>query len=1052
MKKIAILLGCLVLSIVQISAQTTKTVSGTITDEKGLPLAGATISAMGNNNSVVSTAVTDAKGNYSIRVSDQVKSIRVAYVGLEEKTIALGGKTVVSTQLVSAASNLNEVVVVGYGVQRKKDLTGSISTIGGDKVRDMPLQSFDQGLSGRAAGVNITIPNGVVNNPPVIRIRGINSISLSSFPLIVIDGIPTFSGDVGNGNAANNPLGDINPADIESIDVLKDAAAAAIYGSRASAGVLLITTKKGKQGRAKVNYDAWVGFTTPFNLIPVLDGREYETIKNEGLTNAGTPPNGTTRGFYPFIGPDGRAVSTNWYDVIYRTGISQNHNVSVSGANEKTSYFFSAAYTKQEGFIRQNDFTRLNATMSLDHKVNDRLTIGGKFQYANSNNTGVNSGSTPGGAFATSGIARLGFNLMPNVPIFLNDGSYNINRVSNTIGQGANLTPLQFTNPQVLLDLNTFSSLSERVIANAYLGFKIADGLTFRSTFGIDNLNTVNKAFQNALHGDGVANGGNVFNTLQSNRRWNWTNVLNYNKSFGDHNISALVGTEEQYTFQEGWGANRQGVTDPFYNEFQGGFNTIVPSGNFLGENYLVSYFGRINYDYKKRYLLSINGRRDGYSAFAPENKYGNFWGASAGWVVSQEKFFQSANLDKVFSNFKVRGSYGIVGNNQGIGDFAFYSFFNSGLYATNPTLAFSQAGNRNLRWETSKKTDIGLEMGFFKGRLNFEATYFLNDVDNLILAEPQAPSRGIPGNSILTNIGSMTNKGWEFTLNMNIIQKKDFSWNSNFNITFIENKVTALAAGNADINPATSGLERPSFIRVGESIGSFYAVRTGGVNPANGQRIFFYRDGTAVQYNHAAPAASRWTNVATGAVAPRVADQANDGTLIGPALPKWTGGWEHTFRWKSFDLNMLFFFSGGNYVYNGTKAGMRDMRSWNNSKEALTRWQKAGDITNIPRIVFGDNISNGSGIVISENVERGDFLKLRNITFGYTLPKSVTDKMGISSFRFYGQVMNAFTLTSYTGYDPEISSNGNGNQNPSVDRNSVPQARSVNFGVNVGF
>jgi TonB-linked SusC/RagA family outer membrane protein len=527
---------------------------------------------------------------------------------------------------------------------------------------------------------------------------------------------------------------------------------------------------------------------------------------------------------------------------------------------------------------------------------------------------------------------------------------------------------------------------------------------------------------------------------------------LNYSKSFGDHNLSALVGTEEQYTFQEGWGANRQGVTDPFYDEFQGGFNTIVPSGNFLGENYLVSYFGRINYDYKKKYLLSVNGRRDGYSAFSPENKYGNFWGASAGWVVSQEKFFESLRLDKVFSNFKIRGSYGIVGNNQGIGDFAFWSFFSSGLYATNPTLFFSQAGNRNLRWETSKKTDIGVEMDFFKGRVKLEATYFKNDVDNLILAEPQAPSRGIPGNSILTNIGSMTNKGWEFSLNMNLIQKKDFTWTSNFNITFLENKVTALAAGNADINPATSGLERPSFIRVGESIGSFYAVRTGGVNPVNGQRIFFYRDGTAVQYNHANPPASRWTLVSNGAVAPRVADQANDGILIGPALPKWTGGWENTFRWKSFDVNFLFFFSGGNYVYNGTKAGMRDMRSWNNSKEALTRWQKAGDITNIPRIVFGDNISNGSGVVITENVEKGDFLKLRNITFGYSLPKSVTDKMGINSFRFYGQVMNAFTLTSYTGYDPEISSNGNGNSNPSVDRNSVPQARSVNFGVNVGF
>ncbi|QNA44127.1 SusC/RagA family TonB-linked outer membrane protein [Lacibacter sediminis] len=1047
MRKFAIMMSLLLCSY-HIFGQD-KAVTGKVTDDKdGTPLAGVSVTVKGTT---IGTS-TGADGSFRLSVPSSARVLVFTYVNFASQEVSIGNRSEFSIKLVSEEKALSEVVVVGYGTVRKKDLTGSVSTIGGDKVRDLPVQSFDQALSGRAAGVSITIPNGVVNNPPVIRIRGVNSISLSSFPLVVVDGIASFSGDVGNGNAANNPLGDINPNDIESIDVLKDAAAAAIYGSRASAGVLIITTKKGKQGRARVNYDAWVGFTKPFNLIPVLNGREYETIKNEGLTNAGTPPNGTTRGFYPYIGPDGNPVDTKWYDIIYRTGTSQNHNISVSGANDKTTYYFSAGYTKQEGMIIQNDFTRLNATMNLDHKVNNRITFGGKFQYANSKNTGVNSGSTPGGAFATSGIARLGFNLMPNVPVYLNNGAYNINTVSNTIGQGANLTALQFTNPQVLLDLNTFESVSDRVISNIYANVKIINGLSFRTTFGIDNLNVVNKSFQNALHGDGVANGGSAFNNLQTFRRWNWTNVLNYMESFGNHNITALVGNEQQSTKSDGWGANRQGVTDPFYNEFQGGFNTIVPFGNFLSENYLVSFFGRVNYDYNKKYLLSVNGRRDGYSAFSPENKYGNFWGASAGWVLSEEEFFANSGLSKIFSNLKLRGSYGVVGNNQGINDFAFWSFYNNGLYGSNPALAFAQAGNENLKWETSKKTDIGLELGFLNNRINVEATYYINNVDNLILAEPQAPSRGIPGNSILQNIGSMSNKGVEITIGANVIQKKGFSWNTNFNITTLKNEVTALAAGNADIQPATSGLERPSMIRVGESIGSFYAVRTGGVNPANGQRIFYYRDGTAVQYNHAAPVASRWTLVSTGAVAPRVADQANDGIIVGPALPKWSGGWDNTFRYNGFDLNMLFFFSGGNYVYNGTKAGLRDMRSWNNSKEALTRWTKAGDVTNIPRIVFGDNISNGSGVVMTENIEKGDFLKLRTITLGYSVPKTIADKVGINSFRVYAQVLNAFTLTKYTGYDPEISSNGNGNGNPSVDRNSVPQARSFNIGVNVGF
>lgn len=1047
MRKIALMLSLLLCSY-HIFGQD-RTVTGKVTDDKdGTPLAGVSVTVKGTT---VGTT-TGADGGFRLSVPSSARVLVFTYVNFASQEVSIGSRSDFSVKLVSEDKALSEVVVVGYGTVRKKDLTGSVVTIGGDKVRDLPVQSFDQALSGRAAGVSITIPNGVVNNPPVIRVRGVNSISLSSFPLVVVDGIASFSGDVGNGNAANNPLGDINPNDIESIEVLKDAAAAAIYGSRASAGVLIITTKKGKQGRARVNYDAWVGFTKPFNLIPVLNAREYETIKNEGLTNAGTPPNGTTRGFYPYIGPDGNPVDTKWYDIIYRTGTSQNHNVSVSGANDKTTYYFSAGYTKQEGMIVANDFTRLNATMNLDHKVNNRITFGGKFQYANSKNTGVNSGSTPGGAFATSGIARLGFNLMPNVPVYLNNGAYNINTVSNTIGQGGNITALQFTNPQVLLDLNTFESVSDRIISNVYANVKIIDGLSFRTTFGIDNLNVVNKSFWNALHGDGVANGGSSFNNLQTYRRWNWTNVLNYMQSFGNHNVTALIGNEQQSTLSDGWGANRQGVTDPFYNEFQGGFNTIVPFSNFLSENYLVSFFGRVNYDYNKKYLLSVNGRRDGYSAFSPENKYGNFWGASAGWVLSEEDFFANSGLSKIFSNAKLRGSYGVVGNNQGINDFAFWSFFSSGLYGTNPALFFSQAGNRNLKWETSKKTDIGLELGFLNNRINVEATYYINNVDNLILAEPQAPSRGIPGNSILTNVGSMSNKGIEVTIGANVIQKKGFSWNTNFNITTLKNEVTALAAGNADIQPATSGLERPSMIRVGESIGSFYAVRTGGVNPANGQRIFYYRDGTAVQYNHAAPVASRWTLVSTGAVAPRVADQSNDGVIVGPALPKWSGGWDNTFRYNGFDLNMLFFFSGGNYVYNGTKAGLRDMRSWNNSKEALTRWTKAGDVTNIPRIVFGDNISNGSGVVMTENIEKGDFLKLRTITLGYSVPKAIVERVRINSFRVYAQVLNAFTLTKYTGYDPEISANGNGNGNPSVDRNSVPQARSFNVGVNVGF
>ena len=608
---------------------------------------------------------------------------------------------------------------------------------------------------------------------------------------------------------------------------------------------------------------------------------------------------------------------------------------------------------------------------------------------------------------------------MPNVPVFLNNGAYNINTASNTIGQGGNITALQFTNPKYLIDKNLFTSENDRIMANAYATIKIFNGLSFKMVYGIDNLQVTNKSFQDAIHGDGVGQVGSATNTLQTYRRWNWQNLLNYDKTFGKHTIGALAGIEEQYSSSDGWGASRQGVTDPFYNEYQGGYNNILPAGNFLGENYLLSYIGRINYSYARRYLLTANFRRDGYSAFG-DKKYGNFFGGSAGYLLSEEKFFQNSGISKVFSLLKFKASYGEVGNIQGIGDFAYWTSFSSGLYASAASIFFSQAGNRKLTWENSKKTDIGVEIGLFRNRVTLDVTYYKNNIVDGILAEPTAPSRGIPNNSILANVGNMSNKGVEVTLTGTVVQSKNFTWNSSFNITTLKNIVTKLANNNADIQPPTSGLERPSMVRVGESLGSFYVVKVGGVNPANGQRIFYYRNGTAVQYNHAATPANRWTLVSNGNVAPRVADQANDGVIIGPALPKWMGGFDNNFRYKNFDVNILLFFSGGNYVYNGSRSGMRDMRSWNNMKEMLNRWQKPGDITNIPRVVFGDNISNGSGVVMSENVEKGNFMKARNITLGYTAPKNVTDKLGISTVRFYVQMQNAFTITKYSGFDPE--------------------------------
>ncbi|HLO82039.1 MAG TPA: TonB-dependent receptor [Chitinophagaceae bacterium] len=1050
MRKLVLVVLGLILFAGQLLAQT-RQVTGRVTDDAGKPIPNVSVSVRGASQGTA----TNADGYYTINVPANAILV-ITGVGFVKQEITVGNKTEISTSLQQEDRAMQEVVVVGYGTSRKKDLTGSIASVKGSAIKDLPVQSFDQALSGRATGVSVTMPNGVVNNPPVIRVRGVNSISLSSFPLVVIDGVPTFTGQAG-GTASNNVLGDINPADIESVEVLKDAAAAAIYGSRASAGVLLITTKKGKQGRARVNYDGWLGWTEAFNQIEVLNATEYTNIKNEGLVNAGTPPNATTRGFYTMNDANGKLIDTRWYDHIYRTGLSQNHSVNVSGANDRTSYFFSAGYSNQEGMLRNNDFRRLTARMTVDHKVNNWFLIGGTMNYTNSVNSAPNTGSLPGQAFNTAGIGRLPIALAPNVAPKNADGTYNLNTASNTIGQGNNKSALQFYNPVYLIEQNKFTSENDRIMGNVYAQLNFTKWLNFRTVYGIDNLNVTNKEFRAAGHGDGVQFGGAAQNTQQTYRRWNWQNLLTFDKAFNNHNVNLLVGNEQQYTKQEGWGADRRGQTDPFYDEFQGGFSSIVPAGNFYGENYLVSFLGRLNYNYAGKYYLSLNGRRDGYSAFAPENKYGNFYGGSVAWVLTQENFFREMNAEWL-SNLRLRASYGIVGNNQGINDYAYYSFFSSGLYGSQASLFYSQAGNRNLKWESSKKLDFGFDASMFRNRVNVEFAYYSNNIDNLILGNPQAPSAGIPGNNILTNIGRMVNTGFELALNTVPVKTANFSWNSNFNITTLKNEVKELAEGNSDIFPSTSGLETPSIIRVGESIGSFYAVQTKGVNPANGQRVFvqLIKDANGVvtgtrdvQYNHAGN--PRWT-LLDGTAAPRGADQASDGQIIGPALPTYTGGWDNTFRFKNFDLNILFFFSGGNYVYNGSKAGLRDNRNWNSAKEVLTRWQKAGDVTNIPKIIFGDNVSNGSALVLSENVEKGDFIKARNISIGYTMPKAVTDRMGINSIRFYGGVQNAFTITKYTGFDPETSSNGNGNGNPSVDRNSVPQARTITVGLNVGF
>ncbi|MFI5130137.1 MAG: SusC/RagA family TonB-linked outer membrane protein, partial [Chitinophagales bacterium] len=1002
--------------------------------------------------------VSKSDGTYSLTVPQNATALIFSSVGMTTQEVRIGTQTEIDVSLSPEDKILTDVVVVGYGTQKRKEVTGSMASVKGAAISNKPVQSFEQALGGRAAGVQITIPNGVLNNPPVIRIRGTNSISLSSYPLIVIDGVPTFTGDASGTSAAGNALASINPNDIESIDIAKDAAASAIYGSRAANGVVFITTKKGKPGKTKVNYDGWIGFARASRLPELLNAQQYTDIKNEGLVNAGTF-NATTNYFTLTPGPDGSPIDTRWYDYVYRQGLSHSNNVSVSGANETTTYYFSFGYTSQQGIIQKNDFKRANVLGNVEHRIGKVLTIGGKVAYSNEQNlAAASSGSLPGEAFATAGLGRAAFVIAPSVSPYNNNGTYNFNPATGLIGVMNNkTTQVGFYNPVPSLDLNRQNSENNHLQGNVFVQLKPVSWMTLRTAYGLDYLYTDNETFADGRTGEGfIVNtfGGNAASSYSKNKRWVWTNTIQFDKVFNKHTFSLLGGTEQQKSDNVGFGVSRVQVSDPFYTNLQGGFvQPPTATGLAVGENYLLSYFGRLQYNFGQKYFLSGNLRRDGASQLGANSKYGTFWGVSGGWEVAKENFWESLHMDQVFSSFRLRGSYGKVGNIAGLGNYGTLSTYSAGLYGTGATLAFNNAGNADLTWETSKKLDIGLGFGILKERITGEIGWYKNDIDGLILAVPPPPSAGLP-NSISTNVGTMYNKGFEITLNATPVSKKDFTWNTSINLSTQKNMVTALAPGLTQIittSPAGAATsESVSITKPGYPLGMIYVTRTAGVDPATGRRIYVNAAGTKVYFDFSLPAAQRY-KLADGTIY-SAGIGLQDAQIYKQTQPKGFGGFDNTFRYKGFELNALITYQFGSYVYYGSNAGIHDNRFWNSASDALMRWQKPGDVTHIPRIVFGDNISNGSSYPLDVNVFKADFVKLRSLTVGYNLPKSLIDKARLNSVRVYFSGTNLGMITDYPGPDPETSTNGNGTTNQGVDRNQVANGRTLTFGLNIGL
>lgn len=1037
-KNVLLLLAMLFFSFGKAFSQS-RTVTGTVTSsEDGSSIPGVSVIIKGTTKGVQ----TNADGKFSIEAS-RGEILSFGFLGFISQEVTVGNASIVNITLVSDIQSLSEVVVVGYGVQERRDLTGSIGTIKGSSLQNVAVPSFDKFLQGQISGVQASTPSGMLGQAARVRIRGTNSISNSAEPLYVVDGLPYISGDYGS-TTAYNPLGDINPNDIASVEVLKDGSATAIYGSRAANGVILITTKKGKVGAAKVTYDTWIASSSPAKRFDLLNADEFIKVNNLKASNSGV----TTIMANPTLNPEtGAAYNTDWQDVVFRTGFQQSHALSFSGATPATNYYFSVGFSDMQGITVNNDQKRFQLRSNLEHKtLGNYLTLGVSGSIAHTTNSGLNTGAS-----SLSGNVNSAVLLPPNVPVMWPDGSYNLNPSGTALGSGANLfnTVDNRTNMQHVLDHNKYIQKNLNFIGSTFADIKIIDGLNARTQVGVTSLYGDGLQYWNPVHGDGRGNNGYIANAYRNNLRWNWINTLTYNNQFGFHKIGAVVGYEAQKNRQTQYTASGIDLAHQYFGEhnlISGTIGTQYATGS-LEDRSLTSTFGRVNYSFHDKYLVTATLRHDKISSLPWGSQGATLPGGSLGWRVSQEDFFKNSSGLRFIDDLKIRGGYAEVGNVE-IGGFPYAGIYAPRLYGAVSGMFFSQAGNPNLTFETSKKSNVGLDATLLSGRFTVTADWFRNDVDNLILAVPVPPSQGIPGNEINTNIGKLTNQGWEFTIGSDNIKTANFTWNTNLNLTFVKNQITQLAG-----NPLVDTYHKTD---VGHSIGSWFGYESYGVNPSNGWPVFYKGNGSLAQIN---PANGAWTtfnpsNPSAAGEATAALNSVSDKKYLGESNPTWYGGLNNTVNYKNFDFNLFLTFAGGHKVYNLTRQSTLTTQAYaNNSRELLDAWSPTNTNTDVPILWAGQTARiNQTGHLNSRFLEDGKYLRAQNITLGYRLPKNILSKVKIENARIYAQVQNAFVLTKYTGIDPETSNSVTTNRQASLDENVNPVPRTFTFGLNLGF
>jgi len=1002
-----------------------KTVSGRVTNTIGDPLAGVSVTVRGTSRGTS----TGTDGTYSINV-EVGETLDFTMVGYRVHSVRVGEANTINVQLEAEISNLNEIVVVGYGTQKRTNLTGAIASVNSKTINELPVASVEQALQGRVAGLTVT-NNGGPGTSPIVRIRGISSISFASDPLYVIDGFPT-------GNLSN-----FDSRDIEQVEVLKDASAAAIYGSRATNGVILITTKKGRRdGKMRVNLDSYVGTQSPWKKIDLLNTEQYLVYERmlNGNAGIGLPPRLEPANFNQPI-YDGATqtyaqTNTDWQDAYFKNGIITQHNISVAGGNDKSRFYSSAGYFKQEAIVQALNYERGNFRINSDHNISKTFSFGENLFLSYSDQYYDNTG---GNRTRLVNVVRS----LPYLPVYDPTTLGGFRNAENSFDGADPTNPVE---DAILLGQAKRKTI--KVLGTAYVQVNLAPWLNFRSTFGVDYANTLDEQFSPIFNDKGrSAAVSTIINQRISSSTLLFTQQLTFDKTFGDHHVNVTAVMERQ--------GNRTLTQDARGNQNTNEIRTLfgatnIQTSSVLGENLIISYIGRVNYEFGGKYLLSAAIRRDGLSVWAPGRKFANFPSASIGWRIDQEEFMR--NIPSI-SELKLRAGYGSTGlNGVVLGNYPWQAV----VQANNTSYPFggeqrigngsyyNALANEELEWETTKQFNVGVDLGLLNNKITLVVDYYQRKTDNLILTVPTPASFGFRGEGVLANVAAMKNYGVDVQVAYNKI-KGDFTWNLTGNVSIVRNKVLRLNTPNATIDAGRDqdfGTYEITRTVAGQPIQSFYGWIVEGI---------FQSDDEVDKAPEQAGARAgdlRFKDLNNDGVI-----DINDRAFIGNYIPDFSYGLNFNARYKVFDLTLFLQGVQGNEIFNAARVITEGMaRLFGAGTAVLRAWTPDNRNTDIPRAISGD--PNLNARVSTRFIEDGSYLRLKNISLGYNVPTAALTSLtkgAVSSFRIYVSSQNLFTITNYKGWDPEIGSKNTTLTN-GIDYGQYPAARSFQLGVQVGF